>query len=241
MLEDSARQIADRVGDAGLVLDVGGGARPFARADWVLDIMPYQARGALGRSGDRTGERFGPESWVTRDICDRERWPFADGQFDFAVCAHTLEDVRDPIWVAQELQRVARAGYIEVPSLREELTYGINGSWVGWSHHRWLAFVEDGGIEFLFKHHVVNRSGSHLPSGAVDGLPPEARVQVLWWEGEFDVRERFIWTADDLDALLERLAAPAPAGNSRRRLTRPGDRLRRRFRRRSGSQPPRRD
>ena len=50
-------------------------------------------------------ERFAPERWVTRDICGREPWPFADGQFDFAVCAQTLEDVRDPVWACSEPAR----------------------------------------------------------------------------------------------------------------------------------------
>jgi hypothetical protein len=220
MLEASAKRIAELVDPDALVLDVGGGAQPFDRADWVIDVMPYQARGELGWNGDRGAERFGPQTWVRRDICDREPWPFADDQIDFAVCSHTLEDVRDPIWVARELQRVARAGYIEVPSLREELTYGINGPWVGWSHHRWLVFVEDGRIEFLFKHHVVNRRGSHLPAGSMDDIAPEHRVQTLWWKGQFDVGERFIWTAQDLDGFLERFAgsAPSAARTARARL-----------------------
>src|SRR5438105_15001990 len=175
MLEANARRICERVGSDALVLDVGGGARPFPRADCVLDLMPYEARGQLGWAGHRDQERFGPRSWVQRDICDRDPWPFADRQFDFAICSHTLDDVRDPVWVASELQRVASAGYIEVPSLREELTYGIHGPWVGWSHHRWLVLVADRRIDFVFKHHVVNRRGSHLPAGAMDGASAEER------------------------------------------------------------------
>jgi hypothetical protein len=37
-----------------VVLDVGGWGRPFTRADWVLDLMPYETRGLYGRDG--TGE-----------------------------------------------------------------------------------------------------------------------------------------------------------------------------------------
>lgn len=215
MLEASARLIGERVGADGLVLDVGGGARPLPRADWVIDIMPYEARGQLGWDGDARAERFRPSSWVCRDICDRQPWPFADRQFDFAVCSHTLEDVRDPVWVGSELQRVAAEGYIEVPSLREELTYGIHGPWVGWSHHRWLVIVEESTIEFLFKHHVVNRPGSHLPAGSVAGLTPEQRVQTLWWEGHFDVREWVPSSAQELDGFLARFVAST--GHSSRR------------------------
>jgi hypothetical protein len=222
MLEQSAAQIKQRVAPDALVLDVGGGARPFPRADWVLDAISYDARGALGWIGDPAGERFTPETWVQRDICDREPWPFADRQFDFVVCSHTMEDVRDPVWVAAELQRVAAAGYIEVPSVREELTYGIQGPWVGWGHHRWLVLVEQGGIDFVFKHHVVNRRDSHLDAGTTDGLAPDERVQTLWWQGRFDARERFMWTAEELDGFLAELAAageaPRPQGSLRRLL-----------------------
>jgi hypothetical protein len=220
MLEQSAKLINERVAADALVLDVGGGARPFPRADWVLDAMAYEARGALGWTGDPANERFTTETWVQRDICDREPWPFADRQFDFAVCSHTLEDVRDPVWVAAELQRVAAAGYIEVPALREELTYGIQGPWVGWGHHRWLVMVAEGQIEFVFKHHVVNRRGSHLDAGATDALGPEERVQALWWEQSLEARERFLWSADELDGFLAGLAAEGGAPHRSRWLLR---------------------
>ncbi len=212
MLEQSASSISKRVGDDALVLDVGGGARPFPRADWVIDALPYDGRGQLGWDGDRVGERFGRDTWVQRDICDREPWPFSDRQFEFVVCSHTLEDVRDPVWVCAELQRVASGGYIEVPALREELTYGIQGPWVGWGHHRWLVIVDTEQVEFVFKHHVVNRDGSHLPEGAMDGVPPDERVQTLWWEGGFDAIERLMSTAEELDGFLEDAVGPPDRG-----------------------------
>lgn len=210
MLEHSARMIEEHLREDATVLDVGGAARPFARADWVLDILPYAARGELGWDGERGDERFDETSWVRRDVCDREPWPFADRQFDFAVCSQTLEDVRDPVFVCSELQRVAAAGYIEVPSVDEELTFGIQGPWVGWGNHRWIALVEPGRIEFAFKHHVVNREGSHLPAGSVDEISATDRTQTLWWEDSFKVRERFMRTTEELDEFLEGLVAQGP-------------------------------
>jgi Methyltransferase domain len=221
VLDASAQRILELVGDDGLVLDVGGAARPFPRADWILDLQPYAARGQLGWQGDPGAERFGPDSWVQRDLCERTPWPFSDRQFDFAICSHTLEDVRDPVWVCSELQRVAAAGYIEVPALREELTYGIQGPWVGWGHHHWLVLSSDDSIEFVFKHHVVNRKDSHLPPGSTAGLGPEQLVQTLWWDGSFAVRERFMLTAEELDGFLRELAAGgATPTSARSRLAR---------------------
>jgi hypothetical protein len=215
VLSASAERILARLSPDALVLDVGGAARPFPRADWIIDLIPYERRGQLGLQGERANERFGPATWVRRDICEHEPWPFAERQFDFAICSHTLEDLRDPVWVAAELQRVAAAGYIEVPALREELTYGIQGPWVGWGHHHWLALVSDHGIEFVFKHHVVNRADSHLPAGSTAGLGPEQLVQTLWWEGSFDARERFMLTAEELDGFLRGFAASIGPRRSR--------------------------
>jgi Methyltransferase domain len=191
----------------GLVLDVGGWGKPLARADWVLDLMPYETRGLYGRDGAGP-ERFSAETWVQRDICAREPWPFADGQFDFAVCSHTLEDVRDPVWVCSELSRVARAGYVEVPAPVEELTWKVHGPWVGWSHHHWICLVRDGAIELVHKPHLLVRDGSHLPPGTAEALSDEERVQTLWWDGALPCRERWLLGEGELDALLEELLEP---------------------------------
>ncbi len=172
----------------GCVLDVGGGTNRVARADVVLDLLP------------------GAD--VVRDICDREPWPFDDGEFDFAICSHTLEDVRDPVWVCAELQRVARAGYLEVPSRLEEQSWGVHGPWVGWSHHRWLIDVAEDGLVFGHKSHAVHRAGNHFPEGFVRTLTAERRVQWLWWEGAFEARERIFTDVAEHD---DWLSAPVRA------------------------------
>jgi hypothetical protein len=139
-----------------------------------------------------------------RDICDREPWPFADDQFDFAVCSHTLEDVRDPIWVCAELQRVARAGYIEVPSRLEEQSFGIHGPWVGWSHHHWLVDATPDRLQFVFKPGVLHgRPEATLSAELAGTLTPEERVQTMFWDGGFDATERVFVEPGELDRHLD--------------------------------------
>jgi hypothetical protein len=202
VIASSATRIVESLSAKALVLDVGGWGKPFTRADWVLDHMPYETRGLYGIDG-AGGERFSRDTWVRRDICDHEPWPFADKQFDFVVCSHTLEDVRDPVWVGRELARVARAGYIEVPSRLEEQSYGVQGPWVGWGHHHWLVDIEPGRVRFTFKHHVMhNRGTDHFPPGFHDRLPEDDRVQCLWWEDAFDVEEQIFMSPEGLDSYL---------------------------------------
>ncbi len=196
MREEARRHILETV--SGLVLDVGGWAVPFPRADWMLDLGDYATRGEWGYDGDRGAERFTEATWVQRDVCDRAPWPFADDQFDFAVCSHTLEDVRDPVWVCSELSRVAKAGYVETPSRLQEQSWGVQGAHAGWGHHHWLVEVVDGGLEFLFKHHLVHSPGYHL-SAFPDG--GEATTH-LWWEGTLPARERLTLDPYALDADL---------------------------------------
>jgi hypothetical protein len=226
MLDSSRQRLLAELADDVVVLDVGGWAKPFARADWVLDLMPYETRGLYGYDeGTRATERFTSETWIRHDICDRRPWPFADRQFGFAICSHTLEDIRDPVWVCSELQRVARAGYIEVPSRLEEQTYGVQGPWVGWGHHHWLVETdaEPPAIRFIFKHHILHgRPEMQFPLEFHAALAPEDKVQMLWWEGAFDAREVALIEEGDVDAFLAApVAARAPEAPARRRLRLP--------------------
>lgn len=88
-----------------LVLEVGSGGSPYARANVLLDA--YEV----------TRERH----WAPL-VADRptvlgfvENLPFRDGAFDFVIASHVLEHSPDPERFIAELQRVARAGYIETP------------------------------------------------------------------------------------------------------------------------------
>ncbi len=214
------------------VLDVGGWACPLARADAVVDLMPYESRGLYGWNGDRSAERFTAETWFQHDICGREPFPFADDSFDFVVCSHTLEDVRDPVWVAGELARVGKAGYVEVPSRLQEQSWGVNGPYVGWSHHHWLIDVDQAAqhVDFVFKLHALHHPGETglaFSSRFGAALTAEERVSTLWWEGTFTARERVFYeleeTVEHLRSLVREHGARDPGpdpGGRRERLAR---------------------
>jgi Methyltransferase domain len=223
MLAASRAALLTRLGESDSLLDVGGWAQPLARADWVIDVMPHASRGMYVRQGwaepDPEPERFSAETWVELDICQREPWPFADGRFDFVTCSQTLEDIRDPIWVCGEMARVARAGYVEVPSRLEEQSYGIQGPFVGWPHHRWLIESRGSHLEFVSKPSgLENRPATHFPAGFWESLSPEERVVTLWWEGTFTAAERIFSEGAEWEEHLEGFVAREMA---ERGVTRP--------------------
>lgn len=210
MDEQNARQIESVLPADALVIDVGGGMAPFARADWVIDAVSFDQRGALlrGRGPQRPG-RFRRETWVERDLCAREPWPFADNQFDYAVCSHVLEDVRDPIWVCQEISRIARAGYVEVPSRALEQATGVeHPRLAGYYHHRWLVSTADNVLEFRFKPHLlhVTRDALVAKTGFRRTINPRHAITVHYWQDELQCREVL---EQDEQAVLSELRACA--------------------------------
>lgn len=175
-----------------MVLDVGGWACPFNRANWVLDSEPYETRGfyasiGLPKSQGGETEQFTNETWVQRDICDKEPWPFPDKFFDFSICSHTLEDIRDPLYVCSELIRVSKRGYIEVPSRVIESCRGQEKKkMAGLSHHRWLVEIANDHIQFTMKYHAIHSLAEFsFPASFAKTLSESERISSLFWVRNF--------------------------------------------------------
>jgi hypothetical protein len=213
VLDANVTRLLDTLSPEALVLDVGAWASPFNRAQWILDGEPFETRGyyrTFGGPAFQGGERewFSKETWVQRDICARDPWPFTDKQFDFVICSHTLEDIRDPLWVCSELIRVGKAGYIEVPSRVFESTLGVERAHTaGLSHHRWLIDIAGDEIRFLQKYHLIHSHWRYnLPKSYLRSRPPEAAVQWLWWTGAFRFSEVTIHGLANQERELERFS-----------------------------------
>jgi hypothetical protein len=208
MHEPNVARILAALAPSDLVLDIGGWARPFNRADFVIDAEPYETRGYYGPGLPAQGgieERFTRLTWYRRDICDRARFPFGDKSIDFVTCSHVLEDVRDPLWVCSEMIRVSKRGYIEVPSRVAESCRGVEPNQVGWSHHRWLVDLQPGAISFLMKYHMIHSSRRFsFPARYGRRLAPAERVAWMFWDGDFKYRERTIHGLENIAAELDR-------------------------------------
>jgi Methyltransferase domain len=208
MLAANAERTLTMLQASDVVVDIGGWAQPFTRANYVVDLMPYDTRGIFGTIG--TGaERFTRETWLNVDICSQPL-PFADKSVDFVVCSHTLEDIRDPIHVCREMNRVARRGYIEVPSRRMESIWSLeHKGYPGYYHHHWLVEVEGDEITFRFKTPLMNSSWQYtFPRSYARRLAPEDRVSWMFWDGSFRFREVVVLSearvAEELAAFIRR-------------------------------------
>ncbi|MEW6041036.1 MAG: hypothetical protein AB1633_05905 [Elusimicrobiota bacterium] len=190
MYEVNIKKVLQRIGTNDVVLDIGGWAQPFNRANYVIDVMPYETRGFFGKAGSEK-EYFSKDTWINHDVSGKNPLPFENKKIDFAICSHILEDIRDPLFLCSELIRVAKKGYIEVPSRIMESIMGVqNKHYAGFSHHRWLIEIKNSEIVFLFKSHLIHNSWKyHLPESYLKKITDEEKITYLFWENSFKYKE----------------------------------------------------
>jgi hypothetical protein len=92
-------------------------------------------------------------TWFPGNINDYESWVQIfnyvkeHGKFDFCNCTHTLEDLAYPEAALKYMPRIAKAGFIAVPSKYWELDRRT--LFRGGHHHRWI-FDDDNGVLKMF-------------------------------------------------------------------------------------------
>lgn len=137
------QQLIDKFGirKGDKVLDVGGSTKQhdILVVDTIVDIVrPEEA--------PYWPSKLKAKHFVKLDIT-KEKLPFPDKEFDFCICTHTLEDLDTPYLIIDEMSRVAKRGYIAVPTRGQdcEFTHFDLTNWLsgprrtpGSAHHQWF-------------------------------------------------------------------------------------------------------
>ncbi len=111
------------------LLDIGASHNPFNQEylTHTFDLRPIDLPNVHAFAGDMNSY----EDWVQLFAYVEEH-----GKFDFVNCTHTLEDIAYPMAALKYLPRIAKEGFIAVPSKYYELQR--RDTFKGGIHHRWI-------------------------------------------------------------------------------------------------------
>ncbi|MCP9915844.1 class I SAM-dependent methyltransferase [Cyanobium sp. ATX 6F1] len=174
------------------ILDVGGWFKPASIASHVIDLMPWETRGARLCAEQQADENFSKETWFQANFLDPNfRMPFEDDFFDLVLCGHTIEDLINPRPVLNEMTRVGKAGVIECPSRLAEQTIGISDRMskiVGYQHHHWIVDVTAEQLYLYSKDSSKLESSSQIPFRVSERMFRNGHKQSsqYYWKGSIN-------------------------------------------------------
>jgi len=103
------------------VLEIGPGGMPHPRANLLLE-KKFSEPEWFAQSGNIKPDFKGkPVVYYEGGV-----FPFKDKEFDYVICSHVLEHVNNIDEFTSELKRVAKAGYIEFPTIYYDYIYNFD-------------------------------------------------------------------------------------------------------------------
>jgi SAM-dependent methyltransferase len=152
----------------GKILDIGAMVNPmFANVDTVDINQPCTFQGNINN----------PDVW-SKVLAHVKK----NGKYDFAICTHTLEDISNPLFVCEQMAKVAKGGGIVVPSKYIESGRHA-GYYRGFIHHRWIWNIEGNNFVGYPKLNLFE----HSKFDKLNEFGSTKTEIVLIWEGSVDV------------------------------------------------------
>lgn len=210
---ETFRALSEATAAGATILEVGGGIAPWCGSTHIVDALPFSAaRLEETRWGDVVDRKWTEGDYTRQDICVGPL-PFADGSFDVGFAGGILEDLRDPISIVREIQRVCRRVVVETPSRLCEQTKGFEHQrWCGLWHHRWMAYERNGELMFQRKTSLGNLPGCHHRLWPWQRIDPAEMVFTYAADSPFAVSEHVLWTdaeeRADLSAFVRQTSLP---------------------------------
>jgi SAM-dependent methyltransferase len=119
-----------------------------------------------------------------------EKLPFADKEFDYVILSHVLEHIPNLIDFTKELVRIAKGGYIELPTkLNDNIVFGCDEEVFG---HKWWFEFDDDDQELLYteKKDAIEK---FLSVGSVwqwQKYYEDSFILQFYWENDIKLKRR---------------------------------------------------
>lgn len=164
------------------IIDIGGAKekhfpQKFSFIDYVLDLNSADTKETelVSIRGDINEES---------SFIKIEEYVKNKGKFNFSICTHTLEDIRNPQLVIKKLPQISKAGLLSFPSKYLELSrFEKPELFRGFHHHRWIFVIKKNKIIAIPKINMVE----HKILNSVEKKYQDSIGELyIEWEGEID-------------------------------------------------------
>ena len=135
-------------------------------------------------------EDFSKKNLKFTKIFPNQKLPFKDKEFDYVILSHVLEHVPNLIEFVQEVERISKAGYIELPTkLADNLAIGCDEVDIG--HKWWFEFDDSGQVLKYTK--KIDALQKFLSVGTIFKFQEffeDSLILQIYWKDTIDLEER---------------------------------------------------
>ena len=125
-----------------------------------------------------------------------EKLPFEDKEFDYVILSHVLEHVQKPLELKKEIERIGKAGYIELPTkLNDNMVFGCDEDVQG---HKWWFEFDDDNQKLVFAK-KIDALEKFVSVGSVFKLTEifqDSFILQLYWSDNIPLEMRNPYTLD---------------------------------------------
>ncbi len=161
------------------VLEIGPGHNPSYRSNFIVEKF-------IDTNYHRCGDVkiYNHQTFIH---ASGEKLPFKDKEFDYVICNQVLEHVENPESFVSELNRVAKRGYIETPSLLGEFLFPKKS-------HKWIILDIDGKLVMFEKEKMPGNYCNDYGELFLNYLPYHSLPYKLLWYTNGDITlNRYEW------------------------------------------------
>jgi len=116
--------------------------------------------------------------------------PFKDKEFDYVILSHVMEHVPNLIEFKNEVERIAKSGYIELPTkLNDNLVFGCDEEILG---HKWWFEFDDDQQQLLYtkKIDAVEKFLSVAQIWRLQKFYEDSFLLQFYWKDSIELKER---------------------------------------------------
>jgi len=148
-------------------------------------------------------EFFTKKNLPYTQITPNAKLPFKDKEFDYVILSHVMEHVPNLLEFKSEIERISKAGYIELPTkLNDNIVFGCDEETLG---HKWWFEFDDDKKKLLYtpKVDAIEKFLSVAQVWKFQEFYEDSFLLQFYWENNIELEERKPFTVQKKISFLQ--------------------------------------